>query len=898
MKSLRRFFSRLAGLASHQADDDRLREEIEEHIALQAAENLRAGLPPDEARRQAVLKFGAVEAMKEAYRATRGLAWIENLPQDLRFALRSLRKSPAFLAITVLTLALGIGANAAIFTLVRGVLLKPLVNRGEDRLIYLRQSASGMGVENETFSVPEYQDIQSAVHTISDFGDFSEIGFTMIGLGEPREVRAGVVGGSYFNVMGLHPVLGRLIEPRDDGPKADGVVVLTYRFWTTALNSDPSVIGKTVRLGSIGDRFATIIGVLEPSVPYPAATEIIANVVTSPHHLSATMVTGRVHRMTELFGRLAPGATLEQARAELRTVYAAMLKAHPEAYSKQDNFQIDVRMLRDQITSPARTILLVLLAASGLVFIIACSNVANLILARTVRREGELAIRSALGASKRALRRMLLAECLLLCGLGAALGVLSARPMVAILARYASRFSVRALDLTVDSSLLWVGAALALVGAVVLAYVPRLPSADASGSMTLASGSVRITGSTRRRQRVFVVTQIAASFVLLAGASMLITTLISLQTAPTGLDTRRVLTINVPAITYRKTQQQVVDFYKESIRQIESLPGVDKTAFGLVTPWRDAGSFGPGFKFSADGHLHGPGEEDPRAHFRVISPGYFAALGVPIIAGRDFNELDGRSKDDPVVLISHTLALRMFPGQDPINRHVYWTDPVMQFIPGFSTAPHRIIGVTADIDDEHVVPGPMLTIYNSVEEGPIFGGRLFVHARGDPYALVTPITRIIRQMSIEQPVERAATLEDVRAEVLTPERLNSLVFGLFAAVALAIAVVGVAAVLAFSVSARTREFGIRLALGSQPQNLLKGVIVEGALMAAAGVLAGAASGFVLARLLGGYIPDVKMPGAVPVAVSAAVLLAAAVVASMLPAARAARVDVMQALRSE
>ena len=898
MKSLRRFFSRLAGVAPQREQDERLREEVAEHIALQTAENLRAGLSPDEARRQAYLKFGAVEVMKQDYRAARGLPWVENLLQDTRFALRALRKSPAFLIITVLTLALGIGANAAIFTLVRGVLLKPLVNRGEERLIYLHQSAKGIGMENETFSVPEYQDIQAAMHTISDFGDFSQIGFTMIGLGEPREIRGGVVGGSYFSVMGLHPVLGRLIEPRDDGPKAAGVVVLTYRFWTTSLNSDPSVIGKSIRLGSIGDRFATIIGVLEPSVPYPADTEIIANIVTSPHHLSATMVKGRVHRMTELFGRLAPGATLEQARAELRTVYAAMLKAHPEAYPKQDDFQVDARMLRDQITSPARTILLVLLASSGLVFIIACSNVANLILARTVRREGELAIRSALGASKRALRRMLLAECLLLCGLGAALGVLSARPMVAILARYASRFSVRALDLTVDSSLLWVGAGLALVGAVVLAYVPRLPTADASGSMTLASGSLRITGSTRRRQRVFVVTQIAASFVLLAGASMLITTLIALQKTPTGLDTRRVLSINVPAITYGKTTREVIDFYKESIRQVEALPGVDKTAFGLVTPWRDAGSFGPGFQFSAEGYPHVPGEEDPHAHFRVISPGFFAALGVPILAGRDFNDLDGRSKDDPVVIISQTLALRKFPGQDPLNQRVYWTDPVIEFIPGFTAAHYRVVGVSADIDDEHVVPGPTLTIYQTVEEAPIFGGRLFVHASGDPYALVIPITRIIRGMSAEQPVERAATLEDVRAEVLTPERLNSLVFGLFAAVALAIAVVGVAAVLAFSVSARTREFGIRLALGSQPQNLLKGVIVEGALMAAAGVLAGAAFGFVLARLLGGYIPDIKMPGALPVAVSAAVLLAAAVVASMLPAARAARVDVMQALRSE
>jgi putative ABC transport system permease protein len=819
--------------------------------------------------------------------------------RDLKVAVRSLARSKGVAATVILTLALGIGANAAIFSLVRGVLLRPLVNADEDRLIYIRQSAPSLGVENANFSVPEIQDIKSGIHTVSEFGDFSVVGFTMIGLGEPREVRAGVVGGTYFEVMGLHPVLGRLIGPQDDGPKADGVVVLTYRFWSTALKSDPSVMGKALRLGSggMGDRSATIIGVLEPSVPYPADTEIIANIVTSPHHLSATMVTGRVHRMTELFGRLAPGATVEQARAELRTVYASMISQHPADYSKDGTSQISAVLLREQITSRARTVLLVLLAASGLVFIIACSNVANLILARTVRREGELAIRAALGASAGALRRTLLAESLILCVAGATLGVISARPLLAVLARYASRFSVRALDLTVDSSMLWVGAILAVSAAVLLAYVPHLPNANTSQTSGLTSGGVRITGSTSRRLRIFAITQIAASFMLLAGASMLLKTLLAMQAAQTGLDTRHVLAINVPAISYGKTPQQIVDFYKESMRRIDALPGVNKTAFGLVVPWRDAGSFGPGFAFSADLHVKGPGEEDPRAQLRTISPGFFAALGVPIIAGRDFNELDGKDKD-PVVIVSESLAKRMFPNQDAVNRHVYWTDPVIKFIPGISSAPHRIIGVTADIDDEHVVPGPILTVYGPIDEGPIFGGRLFIHTSANPYSLVTPVTRIIRDMSVDQPVERAATLEDVRAEVLTPDRLNTVVFGVFAGVALAIALVGVAGVLAFSVSARTREFGIRLALGSPPGRLLAGVIVEGAIMAAAGVAAGAAGGYLLARFAGSYFLEVRMPSALPVITSALILLAAAVVASALPAARAARVNVMEALRSD
>jgi len=820
--------------------------------------------------------------------------------RDLRVAYHSLGRTKGLVTIVILTLALGIGANSAIFTLVRGVLLKPLVNRGEGRLIYIRQSAPGMRTDNTTFSVPELKDLEGSIHSVSEFGDFSAMAFTMVGLGEPREVTGGVVNGSYFDVMGLQPVLGRLVGPQDDSPKAAGVVVLTYRFWTTVLGKDPSVIGKTVRLGSTGDRSGTVIGVLEPSVPYPQDTEIIANLVMSPHHLSATMVTGRVHRMTELFGRLAPGATLNQARAELRTAYASMTKDHPDAYPAESQFSINARMLRDQITSGARTVLLVLLAASGLVFIIACSNVANLILARTVRREGELALRAALGASAGALRRMLLAESLLLCGAGAALGVMIAQPLVTILARYASRFSVRALDLTVDSSMLWTGAVLAVVAAVILAFVPRLPSADANNGLNTASGGVRVTSNTSRRQRIFAITQIAASFVLLAGASALVATLLALQAVQPGVDTRQVLALDVPAMSYGKTDQQVVDFYKESLRRINALPGVSSTAFAVTAPWLDAGNFGPGFQYSGDGHVHG--NDDPRALLRTISPGFFAAVGAPILEGRDFNNLDDQSTD-PVVIVSQTLAQRMFPGQDPIGRHVFWTDPVLQFMDGTAsekarfTSPHRIIGVAADIDDLHIVPEPTPTVYSGFD-GLMYGGHIFIHTNGNPYALVTPVTQVIREMSAEQPVEHAATLEDIRAKVLAPDRLNSLVFGVFACVALAIAVVGVAGVLAFSVSARTREFGIRLALGSQPERILETVVREGAAMAVAGVVAGAAFGFGAARLAGAYFADLKMPGALPVVISAFVLMAAAVVASMLPASRAARVDVIQALRSE
>ncbi len=873
-------------------DQDDLDEEIRGHLAISIKERIERGEDPASARLAALKEFGNVALTRDSMQGVWRHRWFdaaEAFARDIRFALRALMHAKGLAATVVVTLALGIGANAAIFSVVRAVLLRPLVNRDEDRLIYIRQRAPGIGAENTTFSVPEINDLKSRVTTISAFGDFSTVDLRMIGLsGEPRMVKAGVVGGSFFDVMGLRPALGRLLNAQDDGPKAAGAAVLTYRFWTTSLNSDATVIGKTIRLGP---RTATVVGVLEPSIPYPADTEIIANVVTSPHHLGATMVTGRTHRMTELFGRLAPGVSLDAARAELTSVHAAMMREHPDSYSAKANVQLTVARLREQIAAPARTILLVLLAAAAVVFVIACSNVANLILARSVRREGELAVRAALGAGHGALRRTLLAESLVLCGAGAVLGVVLAQPLVAMVSRYAARFSIRALDVTVDSSVLWIGAGLAMAAAVLLAYVPRLPSPHAPAGLGLTNGSVRITPGTNRRLRLFATTQIAFSFVLLAGAGMLLATLVAMRTATTGYNMRQVLAFDIPTAAAGIGGAKVVDFYQEATRRIAQLPGVEGVTVGSFVPWRDAGSFGPGFAFTVEGYKPADGEENPHGRIRLAAPRFFAVLGVPLLAGREFTD-DDRDDGEPVSIVSQSVAQRLFPNGEAINRHMWWTDPYFG-----KPTPRRIVGVVADVDDENVIKGSAQTIYMPVRQIGI-AGRLFVRAAGDPYALVPSVTRVIREISPDQPVERAATLEDVRAEVLSPERLNAFVFSGFAGIALLIAVVGVAGVLAFSVSARTREFGVRLAVGSAPRHLLARVLTEGASIAAIGIAAGAVGGFALARVAARFFEDVHLPGAWPVLGAAAVLIGAAVLASLMPAARASRVDVIQALRSE
>ncbi|MGA8671826.1 MAG: ADOP family duplicated permease [Terracidiphilus sp.] len=813
---------------------------------------------------------------------------------DLKIAVRSLARVPSLWLTVALTLALGIGANAAIFSVVRAVLLRPLANRDEDRLLYVRQSAPGLKATNTTFSVPEIADIGAGLKSIQELGTFSEIDFTIVGLGTPRSVPAGVVDGHYFEVMGLKPVLGRLLGPGDDGKNAAGAIVLTHHFWRTELHSDPNVLGKTVRLESYsGARSATVVGVLEPSVPYPVATEIIANVVTSPHHLSATMVTGREHRMTEVFARLAPGATVEQARAELNTVYGAMTATHPEVYKPGDHYQIQVTRMHEQINARANTVLWVLFAASGLLFVIASSNVANLVLARTVRRESELQVRSALGASTAVLRRALLAESLVLCVSGALAAILLAVPMVEVLGRYAARFSVRANDLKLDFSMVWFGIGLALVAAVFLAYIPRLPSANAPQG-GLAGRGARVAGGSSRRLRYFAVVQIMASFLLLAGACVLMKTLFVLEQTRPQFDSANVLAVNLPLMSYGKTPQQVQDFYRDAVRRIGALPGVEHVSSGFSVPWRDEQGLSIGFSFAATGARRADGQ-DYRAKFRSVSPNFFATFGVPILEGRDFNDGD-KDGSERVVIISQSLAQMLYPGQDAVNRTMRWTDGVMKFI-GISYEPRRIIAVVPDFDDENIIPQPAMTIYQPVDQE-WSSGRLFVRARQDAYALVPAITKTIHEMSADQPVEKASTLGDVRAEVLTPDKLNAVVFGGFAAVALLISVVGVAGVLAFSVSGRTREFGIKMALGAQPRNILANVLVEGVVMAGIGVGAGVLVGFVLARIVSKYVTEINQPGALAFIASAGVILGAAVIASAVPAARAARVNAVEALRSE
>jgi putative ABC transport system permease protein len=867
-------------------DDRDIDDEIRGHLALSIKERVDAGEDPEAARLAALREFGYVPAIRESMRQV----WLSRLVDagahlagEMRLGVRSLLREKTLTVTVVVTLALGIGANAAVVSVARDVLMRPLVNRDADRLVYIRQAAPGHKVENTMFSVPEIADLTARVPSIVQFGDFSTIDLPAVGFGEPRVVQAGVVNGTYFDVMGLQPLLGRLLNAEDDGPAAAPVVVLTHRFWRRALKGDADVVGRRVRLGS---KVATVIGVLEPAIPYPTETEVIANVVTSPHHLGATMVTERTHRMTELFGRLGPGTSVEDARAELERAHAAMVAAHADTYPASAGMRVTVATLADQITAPARAVLVVLLAAAAVVFVIACANVASLLLARAVRRESELAVRAALGASRGALRRTLLGESLVLCGAGAVLGVVAAAPFAALIVQYAATFSVRALDVRIHASLLGVGSGLAMLAAVVLAYVPRLPAALAHTGGAVRE--IRPARGTNARLRVFAATQVALSFVLLATAAMLLTSLSAMTSANPGFRVRQVLALDVP-MALETPSKAAVAFYEAACRRILALPDVERVAMGSFVPWRDASGLMPAFPFTGDGDTVEGGDQLPRARLRIVTPGFFDTLGIRRLAGRDFTAADAGG--EPVAIVSQSVARQLFGAADPLGRQVWWVAPL------FGTpVPRRVVGVVTDVDDEDVMASPAATIYHSFHQLP-HAGRLFVQTSGDPYALVGPITRAVHAASAEQPVAHAATLEDIRARVLAPERLSAFVLSAFGGIALLIAVVGVGGVLAFSVSARTKEFGVRLASGATPHLLLRRVLGEGLALVAAGLVIGAVLGSALARVA--TLQDrVAMPAVWPLVAAAAVLVLGALIAALLPAVRASRVDVAQALRSE
>jgi len=900
MRYVRAALARIAGVFTKGRADDELRDELEAHLDMETAEYIRRGMAPDEARRRALLASGGLTVAAEAVRDQRGLPWLEGVAADLRYAVRTLRHSPAFTAVVVITLALGIGANTAIFSVVNGVLLKPLPHRDGNRLVYLRQSMDGPGGTNINFSVPEVRDFRKGAPSLGWIAEYSPWFGTLRGEGEPIRIDVGLVTGNFFEVMGLSPVLGRLTRPSDDGSGVPAVMVLTHDFWMKHYGGDSSIVGKQVRLDGAS---VTVIGVVEPAPWFPDRMEALTNMVISAHHLSSLMVEGREHRMTEMIARLAPGTTLKQARNEVTAVYARMQRDYKEVYDTGSHYLVTVMPFKDALGEKARLTLWLLMGAAAFVMIISAANVANLTLMRGVRREHELVVRAALGAGAGRLRRLLLAENLALTLMGAILGLAIAIGGVRLLTSLADRYSPRANEIQLDTVVLGFTLALSVMLALLLSFVGSLPK-EGSFTAAIAAGARRVSGSLRkhRLQRALVIAQVAVSVVLLAGAGLLTRTMVRLSQVSTGLKTEEILTIDVPLLqvgggpsgstdpnawfkSLLQSDAQAKVRYDQIRREIGGLPGVIGVGVGSSVPLRGSSTR---FELKAEGKALAVGEAPPRPDFRTANPEYFSAAGIPVIKGRAFSATDG-PMSGKVVIINQTLADRLFPGEDPMGKRIAWTGEVLKFSP-ISPEWRTIVGVVGNTQDGGQDAPPRPVVFMPFAQELAMGGVIVIRADSNVANLAPAATRIVRRIAPTAPIQGVLTVKQVKDQSVAPRRLNAALVSSFGILAVIIAAVGIAGVLAFSVSARTNEIGIRMSLGADSGRVQRMILGEGGVLLGVGLALGVGGGFLVAGLIRGLLFGVE-PHDPSTFIGVAVMMAViGIAACWIPALRAARID--------
>jgi predicted permease len=893
MRYLRTALARLAGLFTRDRGNDDLREEMEAHLEMETAEYIRRGMAPEEARRQALLASGGVAQAVEAVRDQRGLPGVERVAADIRYAVRALRHAPAFTAVVVVTLALGIGANTAIFSVVRGVLLKPLPHRDGNQLVYLRHTAEARAGTNLSFSVPEVRDFRNGAPSLGSIAEYSPWFHTLQSDTDAIRIDVGLVTGNFFEVMGLAPVLGRLTRPSDDGTGVPPVMVLSHEFWLERFHGDSSIVGKQLKLDGMS---VTVIGVLQPAPFFPDRVDALLNMVVSPHHLSAQMVEAREHRMTEVVARLAPGATVEQAKSQVAAVYAGMQREHTSAYEPAARYRVAVIPFKDALGERARLTLLLLMGAAAFVMVISAANVTNLTLMRGIRREHELVVRAALGAGTRRLRRLLLVENLVLTGLGAIVGAIIAIEGVPLLTSLAERYSPRANEIELDVVALGFTLALSITVALLLSFAVPLPKEGTLGA--LSTGWRRMSGNLRKQrlQRALVVAQIAVSVVLLAGAGLLTRTMIRLSQVDTGLRTEEVLTMTVPLLNPARlepgTDAVNKELYDQMRRDIRALPGVIEVGVGSTMPLRRTPL---DFDVKIDGQPLAAGEAVPHSDLRTASPEYFRAAGIPLLRGREFTKTD-RPGSGAVVVVNQRFADRFFPSENPLGKRIAFTGEVLRFTP-ISGDWRTIVGVVGNTQDGGLDAQPRLVVFAPfAQEFAILGG-LVIRADSNVLDLAPAAMRIVRRIAPTVPIEDVMTVAQIKDQSVAPRRLNAVLVSSFGILALIIAAVGIAGVLAFSVSARTNEIGIRMSLGADSARVQRMILREGGVLLSIGLVLGIGGALVAARVIRGLLFGVAPHDPVTFVAVAVMMASIGIVACWIPALRASRIDPAITMRS-
>jgi len=814
---------------------------------------------------------------------------------NIRLAVRQVIRVPGFALAFVLTLGLGVGANTAIFSVINGVLLRPLPYPDAERIVHLHQPQVAAGVDDSSFSFPEVAHYRSHSKTIDQFVEFGDWTFNVLGRGEPHRATGGLVTANYFPLLGAQPLVGRVLIPADEAKGAPPVVVLTHAYWQRVFGSDPKVLGQTLDLTA---KKAEIVGVLRPGSHYAAqrTQDFYVNYAANDHYMGSSMQSEWPHRMTNVYARLSPGAEVASAQAELRQIAATLHRDHPEAYPASRGFDVVVTPWKDELTAKARPTLLILLVTTVFVLIIACANVANLTLTRLVQREREMGIRAALGAPAAMLRRQLLAENLVLSVLGGLLGLGFAVAGLNLLIAYTSRFTNRVGEIGLDGRVLAFTLVVSTAMALLFAWAPRLTFMN-DPVRAMSAGGGRSTGGRgrRRAQRALVVSQLAASFMLLIGAGLLTRTLLRLYAVDPGFDLGNVLSLQAPNFAAGLDPARLSQFNQDLLDRVKAEASVKNAAMASAAPL--AGAFSQQREFQIDGAEADATSAGPRTVTRVVSSSYFETIGTPLKAGRSFQPADTRTAPR-VVILSESMAKYYFRSGDAIGRRISWK--VTNGITGAVswTPPSEIVGIAADSRADGIDQAPMHTMFQPDTQNFAPSTLLVRTAAQTPDALAPRVVETIRALDPNRPIDHVQTLEEIRDETIAPQRLNATLIGLFAALALAIATVGVAGVLAFSVSQRTNELAVRVALGAKRGAILRMILGEGVAMALLGLALGGAAAVPLLRMLKGFLFGVEPADPATIAVSALLLIAVAGAAAWAPARGATAVDPMKALRGD
>ncbi len=860
-----------------------LDDELRFHLEMEAAQLATRGHSPDEAATLARRRFGSLEAVKEDCREERPGYGFELFGRDLRFGLRTLSRRPSFTVAAVLTLALGIGANAAVFSVVRGVLLRPLPYGAGDRLVTLRQADPVAAVADAGFAVQEFYDLRKGTKTLDGLVEYHHMWFNLLGRGEPMRVRTGVVSHEYFSLLGVAPLLGRSFLAQDEAPGAPPVLVLSHSFWKNAFGGDPQVVGEVFQMN---DQPHAVIGVLPPLPPYPDANDVFMPTAACPFRSAQAMEESRTMRGLSLLGRLAPGSSIAAAQAELGELVRGMAEEHPEAYEQGKATEMHLHPMREVLTSEARPSLVLLFGTVVLVLVLACANVASLTLARLQGRERELALRRVLGAGKGRLWRQLATESSLLAIAGGVVGLLLALPVVELLSRWASGITPRAEEIRLDGQVLLFTLAVALATGLALGALAVVRSTGVDPGQSLKAGA-RQTGSGGRidLRRALVIGQLAVSAVLLTGAGLMVRTLVNLYRVDPGFETTNVVKARLD-LNWSRYQNgpQMATFWNSLLDEVTGLPGVAMAAVASTVPLGEPLA-------SARLELRGetpPEGTAPRIGLRLVSPHYFAALGMDFVEGGTFSPADDAEAPRKAIL-SRSLAARHWPASSPLGQELT--------LDGGDTW-WRVVGVVDDVKQDGLAAEISEELYLALSQSPPLSGNLLVRVDDGAELSAQALRRAVARLDPEQPIVDVGSLEELRRDAMAAPRLISTLLALFAGLALAITTTGLAGLLAFQVSQRVPEIGVRLALGATPGLVRKLILRQGLALVGLGLGAGVLGALFLGRSLSTLLYGVEPGDPWTLAAVIVVLFATAGFACWLPARRAANVDPMAALRSD